>query len=256
MSEKALTKYKISTVTLIAVSVVLNIFQNPIYNYLILSGKESFSNAPLQTMQEMSNLASLKPLPIVTFSTCMFVVEAALFVLYILGKHNKYISKAFCAAIAVNIISRIYSVFNLIKLIVAYSNYNADMEWVKPIISQYTTNVLISMAYLAAFVFLFIDALKKHKFLKASRIVMLVIAARSLFAVIMNFVNYNVLYALVSGYGFFFTLALLIYYFRIAENKNKITLESELYRLKAEYENGNITDEEYTTAKQNILNNL
>lgn len=256
MSEKALTKYKISAVILIAVSVVLNIFQNPIYNYLILSGKESFSNAPLQTMQEMSNLASLKPLPIVTFSTCIFVVEAALFVLYILGKHNKYISKAFCAAIAVNIISRIYSVFNLIKLIVAYSNYNANMEWVKPIISQYTTNVLISTAYLAAFVFLFIDALKKHKFLKMSRIVISAISALSLFAVIMNFTTNNVLYALVSSYGFFFTFALLIYYFRIAENKNKTTLESELHRLKAEYENENITAEEYATAKENILNSL
>lgn len=254
MSEKALTKYKIGTVTLIAVSVVLNIFQNPIYSILILSGRESFSNAPPQTMQGMSNLASSKPLPIVTFSTCIFVVEAALFALYILGKHNKYISKAFCTAIVVNIISRIYSVFNLIKLIVAYSNYNADMEWVKPIISQYTTNVLISTAYLAAFVFLFIDALKKHKFLKMSRIVISAISALSLFAVIMNFTTNNVLYALVSSNGFFLTFALLIYYFRIAENKT--ILESELHRLKAEYENGSITAEEYATAKEHILNSL
>lgn len=130
------------------------------------------------------------------------------------------------------------------------------MEWVKSIISQYTKNVLISTAYLAAFVFLLIDVLKKHKFLKASHIVMLVIATLSLFAVIMNFVNHNVLYALVSSYGFLFIAVFLIYYFRIAENKNKIALESELHKLKTEFENGNITDKEYTIAKQHILNNL
>lgn len=239
MIEKALTKYKITAIILLVVSVVFNILQKPVFNYLVLTGQE---------MQ--------RPMQIFTFSFFLFVIEAVLIGTYMLCANNKVISKFFSVALLVDIVSRIYSIISLIKLIVAYSNYNAGMEWVKPIISQYTTNVLISTAYLAAFVFLLIDALKKHKFLKVSRIVMLVIAALSLFAVIMNFVNNNVLYALVSSYGFFFTFAFLIYYFRIAENKNKTTLESELHRLKAEYENGNITDEEYTTAKQNILNSL
>lgn len=239
MIEKTLTKYKISAIILLVLSVVFNILQKPVFNYLVLTGQE---------MQ--------RPMQIFTFSFFLFVIEAVLIGIYILIANNKVVSKFFALALLVDIVSRIYSIISLIKLIIAYSNYNAGMEWVKPIISQYTTNVLISTAYLAAFVFLLIDALKKHKFLKVSRIVMLVIAALSLFAVIMNFVNNNVLYALVSSYGFFFTFAFLIYYFRIAENKNKTALESELHRLKAEYENGNITDEEYTTAKQNILNSL
>ncbi len=239
MREKALTKYKIGAVTLLVVSVVFNILQKPVFNYLVLTGQE---------MQ--------RPMQIFTFSFFLFVIEAVLIGAYILFTNNKVISKFFVAALVVNVVSRVYSIISLIKLIVAYSNYNTGMEWVKPIISQYTTNVLISIAYLAAFVFLVIDALKKHKFLKVSRIFVLVVAALGLLSVIMNFVNYNVLYALVSSYGFLFIAVFLIYYFRIAENKNKTTLESELHRLKAEYENGNITDEEYTTAKQNILNNL
>lgn len=239
MREKALTKYKIGAVTLLVVSVVFNILQKPVFNYLVLTGQE---------MQ--------RPMQIFTFSFFLFVIEAVLIGAYILFTNNKVISKFFVAALVVNVVSCVYSIISLIKLIVAYSNYNTGMEWVKPIISQYTTNVLISIAYLAAFVFLVIDALKKHKFLKVSRIFVLVVAALGLLSVIMNFVNCNVLYALVSSYGFLFIAVFLIYYFRIAENKNKTTLESELHRLKAEYENGNITDEEYTTAKQNILNNL
>lgn len=239
MREKALTKYKIGAVILLVVSVVFNILKKPVFNYLVLTGQE---------MQ--------RPMQIFTFSFFLFAIEALLIATYMFFANNKVVSKFFAVALLVDIVSRIYSIISIIKLIVAYSNYNADMEWVKPIISQYTKNVLISTAYLAVFVFLFIDALKKHKFLKVSRIVISAISALSLLSVIMNFVNYNVLYALVSSCGFFFILAFLIYYFRIAENKNKTTLESELYRLKAEYENGNITDEEYAKAKQNILNSL
>ncbi len=239
MTEKTLTKYKISAIILLVVSVIFNILQKPVFNYLVLTGQE---------MQ--------RPMQIFTFSFFLFLIEAVLIGAYILFTNNKVISNFFVAALIVNVVSRVYSIISLIKLIVAYSNYNAGMEWVKPIISQYTTNVLISIAYLAAFLFLLIDALKKHKFLKVSRIVVLVIAALGLLSVIMNFVNNNVMYAIVSSYGFFFTVTLLIYYFRIAENKSKITLENELHRLKAEYENGNITDEEYTTAKAKILNSL
>lgn len=239
MIKKTLSKYKITAIILLIVSVVFNILQKPVFNYLVLIGQE---------MQ--------RPMQIFTFSFFLFVIEAVFIGTYMLCANNKVVSKFFSVALFVDIVSRTYSIISIVKLIIAYSNYNADMEWVKPIISQYTTNVLISTAYLSAFVFLLIDALKKHKFLKVSRIVMLVIAALSLFAVIMNFVNNNVLYALVSSYGFFFTFAFLIYYFRIAENKNKTTLESELYRLKTEYESGSITDEEYATAKQKILQSL
>lgn len=239
MIDKALNKYKITVIILLAVSVAFNILQTPVFNYLVLTGQE---------MQ--------RPMQNFTFPFFLFVIEAVLIGAYILFTNNKIISKFFSVALAVNIVSRVYSIISLVKLIVAYSNYPAGMEWVKPIISQYTTNALVSTAYLAAFVFLFIDALRKHKFLKVSRIVMLVIAALGLFAVIMNFVNNNVLYAIVSSYGFFFTLVFLIYYFRIAENKSKTNLENELHRLKTEYESGSITDEEYANAKQNILNNL
>ncbi len=239
MVEKTLTKYKITAIILLVVSVVFNILQKPVFNYLVLTGQE---------MQ--------RPMQIFTFSFFLFVIEAILIGIYILIANNKVVSKFFAVALLVDIVSRVYSIISIIKLIVTYSNYNADMEWVKPIISQYTTNVLFSTAYLAAFAFLLIDVLKKHKFLKVSRIVISVIATLSLFAVINNFVNYNVLYAIVSSYGFLFIAVFLIYYFRIAENKNKITLESELHRLKTEYENGNITAEEYATAKQNILNSL
>ncbi len=239
MSEKALTKYKIITIILLVVSVVFDILQKPVFNYLVLTGQE--------TQRSMQ---------VFTFSFFFFVIEAFLIAAYMFFANNKVISKFFAVALLVDIVSRVYSIISIIKLIVTYSNYNADMEWVKPIISQYTTNVLFSTAYLAAFAFLLIDVLKKHKFLKVSRIVISVIATLSLFAVINNFVNYNVLYAIVSSYGFLFIAVFLIYYFRIAENKNKITLESELHRLKTEYENGNITAEEYATAKQNILNSL
>ncbi len=235
----ALNKYKITAIILLVVSVAFNILQKPIFDYLVLTGQEV-----------------QRPMQIFTFTFFMFVIEAVLFGAYILFPNNKVISKFFTVALVVDIVSRIYSIISLIKLIVAYSNYPTDMEWVKPIISQYTINVLIASVYLVAFLFLLIDLLKKHKYLKVSRIVMLVVAVFGLFAVILNFVNSNVMYAIVSSYGFFFTVALLIYYFRIAENKSKITLEDELHRLKAEYENGSITEEEYTTAKQKILNSL
>ncbi len=233
------SKYKIIVITLFIISITLNILQRPVYDYLFLLG------------QDMIN-----PIKTFTFAFFLFVLEAILVSIYILVPKNKITSKFFSVALIANIVSRISSIFNLIKLIGAYSQYNAGMEWVKPIISQYTKSLLITTIYLFAFTFLLIDSLSKHKFLKISRIIMLVIATIHLFTVIMNFVNHNALYALVLNYGFFFTLALLIYYFFLAKNKSKISLENELYRLKAEYENGNITIEEYTTAKQNILSDL
>lgn len=239
MIEKTLTKYKITAMVLLVVSIVFWILQKPVFNYLVLTGQETQS--PMQTL---------------TLPFFLFVIEAVLMGAYILFSNNKVISKFFVAALAVNVFSRVYSIINLIKLIVAYSNYNTEMEWVKPLIAQYTTTALISTAYLSAFVFLFIDALKKHKFLKASRMVMVVIVALSLLSVIMNFVNYGVMNAFVSSCGFLFNFALLIYYFHIAENKNESVLENELHRLKTAYESGNITDEEYAKAKQNVLNDL
>lgn len=235
----SLSKYKIIVIALLVVSVTLNILQRPVYDHLFLLG------------QDMRN-----PIKTFTFTFFLFVLEAILISAYILFQKNKILSKFFSVALIVNIVSRIYSIINLIKLIGAYSQYNAGMEWVKPIIRQYTTNVLIATVYLFAFLFLLIDSLSRHKHLKISRIIMLVIATINLFTVIMNFVNHNALYAFVLNYGFFFTLALLIYYFFLAKNKSKISLENELYRLKAEYENGNITIEEYTISKQNILSNL
>lgn len=237
--DKAVNKYKITAIILLVASIAFNILQKPVFNYLVLTGK-----------------VMKRPMQFFTFTFFMFVIETVLFGAYILFKNNKIISKFFSVILAVDIVSRIYSIISLIKLIVAYSNYNAGTEWVKPIISQYISNVLISTAYLVAFLFLFIDSLKKHKFLKISRIIMLVITALGFLSVIMNFVNNNVMYAIVSSYGFLFTVAFLIYYFCIADNKNKVTLENELHRLKTEYESGIITAEEYANAKRNILNSL
>ncbi len=237
--DKALNKYKITALILLVVSLAFNILQKPVFNYLVLTG---------QVMQ--------RPIQIFTFKFFVFVIEAVLFGAYILFTNNKVISKFFSMVLAADIVSRIYSIISWIRLIIMFSNYNSGMKWTKPIINQYITNVLVSVAYLAAFIFLLIDTLKKHKFLKVSRIIMLVIAAWGLLGVIMNFVNNNVLYALVSSYGFFFNLVFLIYYFCIAENRNMTTLESELHRLKTEYEGGNITPEEYANERQNILNSL
>ncbi len=150
---------------------------------------------------------------------------------------------------------RIYSIINLLILVAKYGDYPANSA-IDYIVRLHTINVLFGLGYLVLYIFLLADSLKKHKFLKASRAVISVIAVLNLLASLNNFVNNNVIYGIVSSYGLLFTAALLIYYFRIAENKNSFTLESKLYKLKSEYESGKLTDEEYAAAKQNILNKL
>lgn len=111
MREKALTKYKIGAVILLVVSVVFNILKKPVFNYLVLTGQE---------MQ--------RPMQIFTFSFFLFAIEALLIATYMFFANNKVVSKFFAVALLVDIVSRIYSIISIIKLIVAYSNYNADIE--------------------------------------------------------------------------------------------------------------------------------
>lgn len=230
-------KCKIAAIISLVVSAVLYILHKPVLDYMHLTN---------HTQGFVSDL---------TLTIFLSVLRVALFGVYILFHNNKVISKFFSVLLAADIISEIYIIIEEMKLIVSYSNYNAGMEWVKPIMDQFTRNIIIATIYLAVFLFLFIDSLKKHKFLKISRVIVLIMTLFVLFPAIRSF-DYNLMYGIVSCSGFFFDFALLIYYFCIAENKNNAMLESELHRLKTEHENGSITDEEYTSAKQNILNSL
>lgn len=96
MSEKALTKYKITTIILLVVSVVFNILQKPVFNYLVLTGQE---------MQ--------RPMQVFTFSFFLFVIEAFLIATYMFFANNKFASKFFAVALLVDIVSRIYSIISI-----------------------------------------------------------------------------------------------------------------------------------------------
>lgn len=253
-AKNKLNKPRIAAIILTAVSALFFILQKPLYNFLFWRGEVTILKSPIASEKELYAFESGRSLSVFTFSSALFLLEALLFIVYIL-ESSKITARFFAIILSVDIVLRIYSIINLLILVATYGDYPTNIE-VDYIIEQYTKSILLSLACLVLYIILLVDALKKHKFLKASRAVISVIAVLNLLASLNNFINNNVIYGIVSSYGLLFTAALLIYYFRIAENKNSFTLESKLYKLKSEYESGKLTGEEYAAAKQNILNKL
>lgn len=240
VENKAKNKYVITILILFAASIVLSFLREPILNYLVMCGKEVEQ-------------------PFLTFYTpqfFMFLISNILVALYLIFRNKKALSWLFAIAVGVNVISQIYTMFSTIELITAYNSYNAGLEWVKPVMSQMYISLLINIVYALIYVFLLIDVIAKHKFLKITKCIVLAFLILNAISTIMNFTDSNALYAITLGYGLLSSLAMAIYYWCIAENNTTLKLEEELQKLKTDFNNGVITTEEYAIKKEAVLKRL
>lgn len=180
---------------------------------------------------------------VVSFVT--FTGTAVLFGLYLLFPTGRITSSFFSVWLGIDVVCRLYSLITWIRFFVLYSAY----------IKTSPLSVVFSAVYLAIFIFLLIDSLKKHRHLKLARILVSGLLLLNVIGVFGNAFSYGLTDALVSGYYTLFLLALFGYYFLLAENSVG-ALEAALYRLKRAYENGAITAERYAEEKRKLLRKL
>ena len=239
---KTKNKHIITMLILLGVSILLFALQQPILKYLILIGKEI--ERPHQSFSVFGLFTIVR--------TVLIVISVFLI------KNKKAFVYLFATAMGLAIISQIVSLTNTISLITVYSNnFNADTNlWLIPVLRQNYINLFINILYLLIYAFLFIDIVMKHRFIKITKIIMLIFFVLSLVSMIGNFTSNSVLYAITLCSGLFLSLAMLVYYWLIAENNHTMKLEEELQRLKNDFDNGLITTEEYAAKKEAVLKRL
>ncbi len=245
MKAKSITKESFIILALLLISVILSFLQVPVANYILYNY--------IGTIAEVGgNAARTYTLPFY-----ISIVEIIIFLVYIFFNNHRVLSKLLPAFWVLKIITMIYSLVGYIKMLTIYGNYPLEMtEHIQSVITQYIIYVCINVVYLALYAFLFIDAIKEHKYLKSSKMVVSVILGFAAISAIVGFVCNHWLYAVVQCSGLINVIALAMYYYKIAGCKNINKLESKLVELKLLFENGTITEDEYKKEKAAILNNL
>ena len=137
------------------------------------------------------------------------------------------------------------------------------------IFSGYLGSLILALFSAAPFGLLIVDFKKNHKFIKASCIVIAICAAISTISVL-----FNLVYAIAGnglfneGSGFFAVessltwIVMLLYCIRYVkieysvDRKIAISLEVQLQELKTAYDEGSISQEEYDTKKNELLQNF
>ena len=233
-------KYKIALVAFFGISIILALLQQPVLNYLILVGKEVDRNYSTSIVNYL-----------------IMVARAALICLSVfLTKQKKVATWLFSIAIGISVVLQVFSIASTAEVIAAYSNYNAGMEWVKPVLSQLYISQSINIAYLLIHSFLFVDAVMRHKFIKITKIINLVLLGLALVSTVGNFAANSILYAITLTSGLFSSAAMATYYWFIAQNNHALSLEDELKKLKEQFNNNEITADDYAAKKEAVLRRL
>ncbi len=243
MKDKNIPKESFIILALTLVSVLLSVLQVPVMKYL--------SYGSMATMAATyGNTTYTLPFYIILVANIVFIVCVFL-------KNTKVTSKLFSSYWGLRIVTLVYGSIGLFKAISAYKNYPIEMsDIVSSAITQCAISICINIVYLALYVFLLIDNIADNKHLKVSKIIVAIVVAISLISAISNFANNHILYALVQSGGVFSGIALVIYYFKVAKSKNIKVIENKLIELKAAFENGAITEEDYKREKAIILKTL
>lgn len=233
LNEKTTMLRKCITAILLSVSAIFNFLFPTLVSYSINSGRN-----PL-FLTDVSRVSSLLFL---AFTVMMIV---SLF----LNKDNKLQVFALVSLVCM----QTYSTIALIRNITYFSQYDMFATAVKESVLIFVQDILL----LAIFVVFLIDAIKFHKIIKISKTLGIVGAVVTLIVTIFYFLKYSMDIAVVSNWAVILFIAMIVYYFRIADQHLDIVdVENELIALKKANESGLLSDEDYAAKRQNALNML
>lgn len=232
-TEKNTIFNKCITAILLSVSAIFNFLFPLIVNYSI-----NFGRSP-KFLIDVSHISSL----------FFFAFAIMMMVSLFLNKHSKLQVFAFVSLLCM----QIYSTIVLIRNIAKFSQYDMFATAVKESVLIFVQDILL----LAIFIVFLIDAIKFHKIIKISKVLGIVGAVVALIVTIFYFLKYSVGVAIVSSWAVILFIAVLVYYFRIADQHLDIVdVENELIALKKANENGLLSAEDYAIKRQTALNML
>lgn len=233
LNEKTTILSKCITAILLSVSAICNFLFPILVNSSINSGRN-----PL-FLTDVSRVSSL-----------LFLVFIVLMIVSLfLNKDNKLQVFALVSLVCM----QTYSTVVLIRNIANFSQYDMFATAVKESVLIFVQDILL----LAIFVVLLIDAIKFHKIIKISKTLGIVGAVVTLIVTIFYFLKYSMDVAIVSSWAVILFIAMLVYYFRIAnQHFDIVDVENELIVLKKANESGILSNEDYTVKRQSVLNML
>ncbi len=202
MKKRSTVIFKTAAVLIIIISLVLNFLQTPFYNKYAVPAGQGYVQYPR-----------------ISLSVIIFLIRQILLAVYIIMYDNKKAKKhywIFSLSLSFTIFSLFLSLCSNVYALTLISNIAAARDH---ILSLYLSDIIMSVMYILFFIFLLVDSIRKHRFLTASRCVISVYFMNSIRPIINYFLNNHALYALSLCSGYFYTVALLIYYFAIATNK-------------------------------------